>query len=130
VRFGPSGRGGFGQILDLPFPILLRFYVLPAVVWFALVGLAVPAAVAEPLGVRDALRRGLELGRADLTHAIGGLATLVLVFGITRQALVVLLNTQGNQAVWVAIVLADLVLSPLLYVGGALLYLDQKARVQ
>jgi hypothetical protein len=121
---------GIALLVYLPFPLLLRFYVLPAVVWFALIGLAVPAAAAEPLGVRDALRRGLELGRADLLHAVGGLATLVLVFGISRQALVVLLNTQGNQAVWVAIVLADLVLSPLLYVGGAFLYLDQRARVE
>jgi hypothetical protein len=100
------------------------------VLWFALVGLGIPAAVAEGLGIKAALKRGIELGRADLVHAIGGLATLVLVVGITRIALEILLNTQGGQAREIAVVLADLVLSPLLYVGGALLYLDQKARVQ
>jgi hypothetical protein len=117
-------------LIYIPFPVLLRFYVLPAVVWFGVIGLAVPAAAEELVGVRAALRRGLELGRVDLVHAIGGLATLVLVFGISRQALALLLNVQGDQAVLVAIVLADLVLSPILYNGGALLYVDQKARVQ
>ena len=43
--------------------------MLPGIAWFALVGLAVPAAMTEDLGVRAALRRGLELGRADFAHA-------------------------------------------------------------
>jgi hypothetical protein len=114
-------------VIYLPYPVF-GVYVIPAVVWFALLGLGVPAAVTEGLGVRCALRRGLRLGRADLVHAIGGLATLVLVVGISRLALEVLLNTQGGQAREVAVVLADFVLSPLFYVGGALLYVDQAAR--
>lgn len=116
-------------IVYLPYPIL-GVYVLPAVVWFALLGLAVPAAVAEGLGVRAALRRGLQLSRADLVHAVGGLASLALVVGVSRIALEILLNTQGGQAREIAVVLADLVLSPLLYLGGALLYVDQAARVE
>jgi hypothetical protein len=116
-------------IVYIPYP-LLGVYVLPAVVWFALIGLAVPAAQAEGLGIRAALRRGLQLGRADLVHAIGGLATLVLVAGISRIALEILLNTQGGQGRDIAVVLADLVLTPVLYVGGAFLYGDQAARVE
>jgi len=114
-------------IVYLPYP-LLGVYVIPAVIWFAAVGLGIPQAMKEGLGVRDALKRGLELSRADLTHAIGGLATLAIVVGITRIALEVLLNTQGGQAREIAVVLADLVLSPLLYVGAALLAVDQAAR--
>ena len=60
-----------GLIVFLPAPLLLRLFVLPLVLWFGLVGLAVPAAVVEGLGVRRALRRGLELGRADYLHAAG-----------------------------------------------------------
>jgi hypothetical protein len=119
-----------GLIVFLPFPVLVRLYLLPGIALFGLLGLAVPAAVQEGLGVRAALRRGYELGRADLVHAIGGLATLALVYGISRYALLVLLHTQGNQTQKVAIVLADLVLSPLLFLGAALLYVDQAARVQ
>jgi len=118
-----------GLIIFLPFPILVRLYDLPGVAYFGLVGLAVPACVSERLGVRAALRRGWQLGRADVVHAIGGMATLALVYGISRYALFVLLHTQGSQAQKVAAVLADLVLSPLLFVGATLLYLDQAARV-
>ena len=96
----------------------------------ALVGLGIPDTVQTDAGVRFAFRRGLELGRADLVHAIGGLATIVLVVGISRLALEVLLNTQGGQARLIAVVLADLVLSPLFYVGAVLLAVDQKARVE
>jgi hypothetical protein len=117
-------------LVFLPFPILVRFYVLPGVAWFGLIGLAVPAAVRERLPFRAALRRGRELGRADLAHAIGGMATLALVYGVSKTALLVLLHTQGNQTQRAAVVLADLVLSPLLFVGAALLYVDQAARVE
>lgn len=117
-------------IVFLPFPILVRIYVLPGVAWFGLLGLAVPAAVGEALGIRAALRRGRVLGQADLVHAVGGIAALALVYGVSRSMLLVLLHTQGNQAQAVALVLADLVLSPLLFIGAALLYLDQSARVK
>lgn len=115
-------------IVYLPFPVLTRIYVLPGLAWFGLIGLAVPAAMYEGLGIRAALRRGLELGRVDLVHAIGGLATVGIVYGVSRGALLVLLHTQGDQAQKVAVILADIVLSPILYVGGALLYTDQAAR--
>jgi hypothetical protein len=119
-----------GLLVFLPFPLLYRLYVLPGIALFGLLGLAVPAAVNERLGVRDALRRGWTLGRADPVHAIGGIATLALVYGVCRYALLVLLHTQGNQAEAVAVVLADLVLTPLLFIGAALLYVDQSARVE
>jgi hypothetical protein len=118
-----------GLVIFLPFPILVRLYVLPGVALFGLVGLGVPAAVVERLGVRAALRRGWQLGRADTVHAIGGMATLAIVYGVSRYALFVLLHSQGSQAQNVAAVLADLVLSPLLFVGATLLYVDQAARV-
>jgi hypothetical protein len=117
-------------IVYLPFPALLRLYVLPGVAWFGLIGLAVPAALAERVGVRAALKRGLQLGRADLAHAIGGLATLCIVYGLSRGVLLVLLHTQGDQAQKIALSLSDLVLSPLIFVGGALLYVDQAARAE
>jgi hypothetical protein len=119
-----------GLIVFVPFPVLYRVYVLPGIALFGLLGLAVPAAVHEGLGVRAALRRGLQLGRADSVHAVGGMAALALIYGVTRYMLLVLLATQGNQAQAVAALLADLVLSPLLFVGAALLYVDQAARVE
>jgi hypothetical protein len=118
-------------IVYVPFPVLLRIYVLPGIMWFALIGLAVPSYLdAKTTGIGESLRRGIDLGRADLVHAVGGLATLCIVYGISRGALLVLLHTQGDQAQKIAIALSDIVLSPILYLGGALLYVDQQARLQ
>jgi hypothetical protein len=132
VTGGKPTRAAFvaAFVVFLPFPVLLRLYVLPGIAWFGLLGLAVPAAVAEGLGIRAALSRGRALGRADLVHAVGGMAALALVYGVSRAFLLILLHTQGNQEQAVALVLADLVLSPLLFIGAAFLYLDQAARVK
>ncbi len=115
-------------LVYLPFP-LLHIFLLPGLAWFALIGLAVPAAVAERLGVRDALRRGRALGSADFVHCFGSLCALVLVVGIAETTLTALLHSQGDTRARVALLLADLVLSPMLFLGGAILYVDQAARV-
>jgi hypothetical protein len=112
-----------------PVPFLIRLVVLPGIAWLALFGLAVPAAMVERLGFRDALRRGRQLGSADYVHALGSLAALIVVVGISELALISILRSQGENGQRVAHLLADIVLSPLLYLGGALLYLDQAARV-
>jgi hypothetical protein len=117
-------------LVFLPFPVLLRLYLLPGIVWFSLFGLAVPAAVAEKLGVRDALRRGWQLARADPVHAIAGLVTLGLVYFVSRYALLVLIHGFGGQGQTGAAMISDLVLAPLVFVGAVLLYDDQAARVE
>ena len=116
-------------LIYLPFPALRALYLLPGVAWFAFIGLAVPAALVEQLSWRPALVRGRELGSADFVHAFGSLAALVIVVGVGSETLSLLLRTQGDSSQRIALGLADLVLSPLLYLGGALLYLDQAARV-
>ena len=117
-------------LVFLPFPVLVRLFLLPGLVWFALFGLSVPAAVAEQLDVRSALRRGWQLARADLVHAVAGLVTLALVYFVTRYALLVLIHGFADQSQTAAGIMADLVLSPLVFVGAALLYVDQAARVE
>jgi hypothetical protein len=44
--------------------------------------------------------------------------------------LIFLLRGAGDAAIDVAVVLANIVVSPLLFIGTALLYVDQRARVQ
>ena len=117
-------------LIYLPFPLLRAIYILPAVAWFALVGLAVPAAMVERLPLRAAFARGIELGRADYVHALGSLAALVLVVGIGEITLTTLLRDMGDASARVALGLADFTLTPLLFLGGALLYTDQAARVR
>jgi hypothetical protein len=119
-----------GIVVWLPVPLLFRFVLFPAIAWLAFAGLAVPAAVIERRGFRDALKRGVELARADYVHAFGSLAALAIVNFLSRTVLLFLLRTQGDNAIRTAGFLADLVLSPLLFLGGALLYWDQAARVR
>ena len=70
-----------------------------------------------------------ELGRTDYVHAAGSFAALALLFGLTRPALGLLLQSQADATVRVAIFLADVVLSPLLFLGAAIVYVDLVARV-
>jgi len=109
--------------------LVLPWFALIAVAWLAFVGLAVPAAVAERLGVLGSLRRATALARADYVHALGGLATLAIVFFVLRFPLAFLLRSQADNTIRAAVFVADLVVSPLLFLGAALLYVDQAARV-
>jgi hypothetical protein len=116
-------------VIYLPFPALRALFILPGIAWFAFIGLAVPAAMVEGRTFRDALERGRRLGAADYVHALGSLAALVVVVGIAGNTLSALLHTQGDNGQRVAVAISDLVLSPMLFLGAALLYLDQAARV-
>ena len=118
-----------GVLIFLPFPFLASVFILPGLVWFAFVGLAVPAAVVEGKGFGASLRRGIELGRADFVHALGSLAALAIIVFITRATLFVVLQGFGESTERAASFLADLVVSPLLFLGAGLLYVDQAARV-
>lgn len=117
---------GYGVFLPVPF--LFSIFVLPAVAWLALFGLVVPAIIVEGVAVREGLRRALTLARADYIHAVGSLATLVIAAFLSASVLFFLLREQGEAARWAAAFLSLLVISPLLFLGAAFLYLDQAAR--
>jgi hypothetical protein len=118
-----------GSLAFLPAAFFFPWFAILSVAWLALVGLVVPVVMIEDAPVRRAWRRAVELCRADYIHAIGSLATLVIVFVLTRIALAFLLREQADNTVRAAVFVADLVVSPLLFLGGALLYFDQAARV-
>jgi hypothetical protein len=48
---------------------------------------------------------------------------------LTRTVLFFLLRDAGDATSLAAFILADIVISPVLFLGGALLYFDQAARV-
>jgi len=131
----PSNRAlltayGLGVLVFLPVPLLAQLLVLPAVAYLAFVGWVVPAALVERTGFLDSFRRSFQLARVDLLHAVGGLATLVIVFYVVRLMLALLLRSGGEATERAAALLADLVLSPILFVGAAILYFDQVARLK
>lgn len=119
-----------GSVVFLPAAFFFPWFALLSVVWLALVGLVVPVLVIERTPVLASLRRAVQLARTDFVHALGSLATLVIVFTLTRVVLGFLLREQADNTVRVAIFLADAVISPLLFVGGALLYVDQASRAR
>jgi len=121
---------GVGSLIFVPAALLFPWFALAGVFWLALIGLAVPAAMVEGTSFTGSFRRGLALGRVDYVHAAGSLATLVILFFLMRLGLALLLESQADNTVRTAIFLSDTVLAPLLFLGGALLYVDQDARLR
>lgn len=118
-----------GTITFLPAAVLFPWFALGAILYLGLAGHAVPAAMAEGTSFLASLRRTVQLGRADYIHAAGSLATLAILFGLTRLALGMLLRSQADNTLRVSIFLADIVIAPVLFLGGAVLYLGLAARV-
>src|SRR5216110_2018753 len=137
----PIGRGRYvavalavGFLAFLPVCVS-RLWIFPgiylvALAWLALVGLAVPAALVERRGYSDALRRGVQLARADYVHAVGSLATLAITIFLTGLVVFFAIREGSGQALRIAAVLALLVLAPVFVLGAAVLYVDQAARVE
>jgi hypothetical protein len=119
-----------GTVAFAPAAVVLPWFALLAFGWLAFVGLVVPVVMIEGAGWRAAFPRAFRLARADYVHALGSLATLAILFFLTRLALALLLRDTGDQTERVAIFLADLVLAPVMFLGSALLYFDQAARLK
>jgi hypothetical protein len=102
---------------------------LPILLWLAYVGLSVPAAVIERLHYRQALARGIELARADYVHVLGTLVTLVITYHLTGGVLFLLLHGTSKLELGIAGFVATLVISPMIFLGSALVYFDQAARL-
>ncbi len=119
-----------GWVVFIPVPFLVVLVVMPGLVWLAAFGLAVPVVIVEDLAPRAAFGRARQLARAGFVHVLGSLATLAIVAILTQGMLVFLLRGTGNAALTTASFLAVVVVSPLLFIGTALLYVDQSARVK
>ncbi len=117
-----------GWLVFVPVPFLAVAFVLPALAWLAAVGLVVPVLIVEELPPGAAFRRAWQLARADYVHVLGSLVTLAIVVFLTQTVLAFILRGAGGIAVSTAFFLANVVISPLLFIGSALLYVDQSAR--
>jgi hypothetical protein len=119
-----------GWLVFVPAPFLVIAFVIPGLLWLAALGLVVPVLVKEDVRARAALGRAWRLARADFVHALGSVFTLAVVVLLSQTVLVFVLRGFGDAAGSVALFLASVVLSPLLFIGTALLYVDQVARVE
>lgn len=119
---------GAGVLVILPVPFLILGYVLPGLAWLAFVGLVVPVVIVEGASLSSGFARAVRLARADYVHVLGSLAAATIVFAVTKIMLILLLRGTADAAERIAIFLADLVLSPVLFLVPALVYFDQAAR--
>jgi hypothetical protein len=117
-----------GVLVFLPFPFFTAFFILPGLVWLAAFGLVVPVLALERIGFWFAFLRAYKLARADFVHTLGSLATLAILVFLTQSMLFFLLRGTSDQTLDIASFVAALVVSPLLFLGTALLYFDQAAR--
>lgn len=117
-----------GVLVFLPFPFFTAFFILPGLVWLAAFGLVVPVLALERIRFWVAFLRAYKLARADFVHTLGSLATLAILVFLTQSTLFFLLRGTGDQTLDIASFVAALVVSPLLFLGSALLYFDQAAR--
>jgi hypothetical protein len=129
----PEGRSlltalVLGTLVFAPVPFLTVSLVFPGLIWLALFGLAVPVALIERRGLRQSIGRSLSLARADFVHALGSLAALVIVGFISAVCLAFLLGQFGEQSRDLAALIPLILVSPLVFLGAALLYFDQAAR--
>jgi hypothetical protein len=118
-----------GTVVFVPAAFLAGWFALAAVAWLGALGMVVPVAMLELRPFREVFGRAWSLARADLVHAIGGLAAITVVFVVTRYVLAFLLRSQADNTLRLSLLLADIVLSPLLFLGGVLVYEDQRARI-
>ncbi len=134
ITFGTRGRVVkawlAGWLVFTPVPILVLAFVLPALAWLAALRARRARARRRGLGVRASFRRAWQLARADYVHALGSLATLAIVVILTQSVLAFLLRGAAGAALETAFALANVVISPLLFIGASLLYVDQAARVE
>jgi hypothetical protein len=119
-----------GWLVFIPVPFLALAFVLPGLAWLAAFGLVVPVLVVEGLLPRAAFRRAWQLARAGYVHVLGSIVTLAIVVFLTQAVLGFILRGAGGVAISTAFFIANVVISPLLFLGSALLYVDQRARVE
>ena len=119
-----------GTLVFVPAAVFFPWFTLLSVAWLGLIGLVVPVLVIEDVPARGSLARALRLGRVDYVHALGSLATLMIVFILTRFALAFVLRSQADNTIRVSVTIADIVISPIIFLGAALLYVDQAARLR
>jgi hypothetical protein len=140
VRLATGARASVGSAFLAGIVALIplavsRVFIFPGIYfvalgWFALLGLSVPSILIEGRSLQGGFRRGLQLARADFVHAFGAVAAIAIIVVISIFSLSLFLAGFGDQSATIAAVLAVIVMSPLFFLVSALLYVDQKARLE
>ena len=138
-------RNGFVALLGLTVivgvPATLgrvdALFTLLAILWLAITAFAVPIVMREQRdghrvalsGMLVALRRSLAMSQTAFFHAIVVVLLLYVVTVLITSLLASSLGNFGDQSELAAFVISRAVLVPIVFIGLAVLYLDQRARM-
>ena len=112
-------------------------FTLLAILWLAITAFAVPIVMREQRdghrvalsGMLVALRRSLAMSQTAFFHAIVVVLLLYVVTVLITSLLASSLGNFGDQSELAAFVISRAVLVPIVFIGLAVLYLDQRARM-
>ena len=120
-----------GALVFLPVPLLVALFVLPGLVWLALVRSR--GACRARRGARRARarsRRGSRARRGSTARPRRPRDARALVVLISPFSLYFVLREYADNTRMLAAALASLVVSPVVFLGSAILYVDQDARLR
>jgi hypothetical protein len=125
-------------VVAVPFALAVGqlFLLLVAVAWLGLTGFSIPVTMLEREPgsqswferLSSSLHRSVTLARAELLHAVGVVAALVIVYVVLGVVLAAALAGFAENDETVAVAIAQVVLAPLFFLGLSVLYFEQKAR--
>jgi hypothetical protein len=125
-------------IVAVPFALAVGqlYLLIVAVAWLGLTGFSIPVTMLESERgdeswferLTSALYRSLTLARAELLHAMGVIAALVIVYVVLGIVLAATLAGFAANEETVAVAIAQVILAPLFFLGLSVLYFEQKAR--
>jgi hypothetical protein len=125
-------------IVAVPFALAVGqlYLLLVAVAWLGLTGFSIPVTMLEREPDNQSwferlsfsLYRSVSLARAELLHAVGVVAALVIVYVVLGIVLAATLAGFADNGQTVAVAIAQVVLAPLFFLGLSVLYFEQRAR--
>lgn len=126
-------------VVGIPFSLAASFliFLIIAAAWLGLATFAIPVAMIEAPDepgyagrLTHALRRTVELARAEYVHAFGVAAIMIVLTLFVGVVLSLALFSFADNGRVAALALSQVVLSPFFFIGLSVLYFDQQARAE
>ncbi len=141
IRMQAAAPALAGLVLIVGVPATLgridAVLTLLAIVWLSITSFAVPIVMREQRdervgwrGMLVALRRSFGLAQAAFMHAVLVVFILYAVTVLITSLLAGALDNWGDQGELAAFVISRAVLVPIVFIGLAMLYLNQRARLR
>ena len=139
LRNGAAALAGLTLIVGLPATLgrIDAIFTLLAILWLALTSFSVPIIMREQRegrrvglhGMLVALKRSMTMSQTAFLHALAVVLILYVVTVLITSLLAGALGNFGDQTELAAFVISRAVLVPIVFIGLAVLYFDQRTRM-